>query len=105
MKRDVDGRRAHLLHREDRRFPRFDAAAPHRPQPGADGVMFVVVKARGTLEFPETRWSIAEVQRCVDEMRDLDKKIAALTPALKQFTAWRDAATAFSAMMQVEGSS
>lgn len=72
------------------------------PDDKSDGVMFVVVKAKAKLEFPEYRWSIADVQKHIATMRAYDKEIEALTPQLAEPTRWRDFYTALSAIEQVQ---
>jgi hypothetical protein len=72
------------------------------PDDESDGVLFVYPRAAGSLKLEHTRWTLREFQDKVDDIDAFNAQVEQLTPKLKVFTQWRDAATALSAIMQVQ---
>jgi hypothetical protein len=51
-----------------------------------DGVQFIVVKAKGKLSFPETRWSIVHFLKKYGQITDLTEKVKEVDIVVSQIT-------------------
>jgi len=56
------------------------------PDDDGDGVRFVVIRARGKLSFPETRWSIADFMKKYIEIAQLTSRAEEISAVISQVT-------------------